>query len=769
MEFRGYLSLAEAKNAYALHLRQSEDVQRATTLFGNGPDPSSDSDDGGSSSDTESESEENSESSREDTSDRNVKVRDSRCHAASDGSSCESESSADDSGSNGGEPASTKQESERSADKKASSADKGENSADGSESSEDESESSADETSDTGNTGCKEKGTKAGRKGDDDDHSKYKPWGTTTVFKSEVSQRQNEASCTPHASTARVKRERNLSATEMNIRPKMPKIIHQPPTPNRILEQAPDFIPLDDSDSGCRDVKPSLKQISSRPSSVNDPTVGPALCQEQAELVELVARGHNVFYTGSAGVGKSTVLRHIVRRLKGMGLRVQTVAPTGRAALDISGSTLWTFAGWIPDDMKKSLRVLEEEAHRKQVWRRLANTDVLVIDEISMIENHIFERLNRIMKSARSPNEKARLWAKPFGGVQLVVLGDFCQLPPVQPFRCCMECGKETVRVEGQKYTCIDHGTFLDKDKWAFRSVAWRESQFLHINLRSIHRQHDPRFIAILEKCRLGNPLSAQDKELLLNHECDTTGAVKLYPLKASIREENMMNFNRLKSPIRTFTCSDDFNWNKEHAHLKNMHQRVAQDGSLEALHHHRYEQKVELRTGMLVILLQNLDLKRELINGSQGTIVGFRPHTPTTISELTANKSGYQDRLLKDFVGRNDVKGWPVVKFTTGAQRIIYADCAVNSLGDEQPYSLLSRTQIPLIAGWALTVHKAQGMTLSRVVVDLWYTFESGQDYVALSRARGLEGLKVTRLPKKEKSANAQVKEFLLQKFAIQ
>lgn len=99
--------------------------------------------------------------------------------------------------------------------------------------------------------------------------------------------------------------------------------------------------------------------------------------------------------------------------------QVDIVAPTGRAALDINGSTSWTYAGWTPDSMKRPLEELKRAAgYGKWVKKRLMATDVLVIDEISMLENHHFERLNEIMQSARGNSEA-------FGGVQLIVTGDF--------------------------------------------------------------------------------------------------------------------------------------------------------------------------------------------------------------------------------------------------------------------------------------------------------------------------------------------------------
>jgi hypothetical protein len=178
----------------------------------------------------------------------------------------------------------------------------------------------------------------------------------------------------------------------------------------------------------------SLDQISAAlggqesPSATTQrPITEPPLCEEQRRLVSTIMSGRNVFYTGSAGCGKSTVLKNFVKRLKAQTVwkggehkepkQVDIIAPTGRAALDINGSTSWTYAGWNPDSMKKPLEKLKEAAeHGKWIRKRLRATDVLVIDEVSMMENHHLERLNEIMQSARG-NVRA------FGGVQLVVTG----------------------------------------------------------------------------------------------------------------------------------------------------------------------------------------------------------------------------------------------------------------------------------------------------------------------------------------------------------
>jgi hypothetical protein len=233
----------------------------------------------------------------------------------------------------------------------------------------------------------------------------------------------------------------------------------------------------------------------------------PVLKAEQQKVVDLILQGHNVFYTGSAGCGKSTILKAFVKQLQLRGKRVKIIAPTNLAALNVGGVTTWSYAGWTPDSMKKPLDKLMQAAHGKEIWERFDTTDVLVIDEISMVENLLFERLNHVMKASRGE----RYGGGPFGGVQVIVTGDFCQLSPVKPFQYCIGCGWELERDHPRnpkEYRCENkycrEDVFYDIDKWAFRSKAWEECEFKHINLTEIHRQSDKKFISILQRIRTG-------------------------------------------------------------------------------------------------------------------------------------------------------------------------------------------------------------------------------------------------------------------------
>ena len=285
----------------------------------------------------------------------------------------------------------------------------------------------------------------------------------------------------------------------------------------------------------------------------NCPRTKPQLCREQLALVDLITNGQNVFYTGSAGCGKSTVLKHLVTLLRRERKRVDIVAPTGRAALEVNGRTLYNYAGWVPHSLSQPLSILKSNARGKKVWQRLKATDVLIIDEISMVANLVFERLNCIMKAARGSE-------KPFGGVQLIVTGDFCQLPPVNGFEYCLDCGTALGSVSWDGvYQCVRcPSQFEEIDKWAFRSAAWRECEFKHVNLKVIHRQKDAVLKALLEKRRLGLPYSPHEKSLLMNHPSETRDAVRLFPKREEVKRTNDKELSKLSTRALTYTCVDN-------------------------------------------------------------------------------------------------------------------------------------------------------------------------------------------------------------------
>lgn len=496
---------------------------------------------------------------------------------------------------------------------------------------------------------------------------------------------------------------------------------------------------------------------------------------EQEKVVDLIMSGANVFCTGSAGTGKSMVLASFVKKLEGQGKHVDIVAPTGISASHVGGQTLLKFAGWYPDVFKNTMKDLKGKALKaNSTYTRLCQTDVLVIDEISMVARDTLQRLDLVMRYVRGSgkwepeNGVHRLSnhdkSLPFGGVQIVVMGDFCQLPPVKPFEYCIRCGGgELPEHAGLKICPQCKDAYWDEDKWAFCSEAWEACGFTSIRLRHIHRQSDKRLIDILEKFRKGAALSEEDKQLLLTPKPDPPGAVRLFPGRKDVRKENQKIFRDLKTPERVYECQDHWQWqNKNEQGLNQKYKRLKDearpDGPLIELADHRYEQTLRLKQGMPVILLANLSTENGLVNGSQGKVIGFRSLTEEEVWSIVEPWESFADpdpvrsaiieKQIRGFITRNGAPQWPVVEFLSGHTEIILPSCQPNQVGSERPYSYLSRTQIPLIAGWAITIHKSQGMTLDRVVVDLSHSFEREHAYVALSRARLLEGLKVVALP---------------------
>jgi ATP-dependent DNA helicase PIF1 len=504
----------------------------------------------------------------------------------------------------------------------------------------------------------------------------------------------------------------------------------------------------------------------------------PKLCGEQLQVADLVAWGDNVFYTGGAGTGKSTVLRAIVRELREQGRRVQVVTPTGISALNVGGSTYFTWAGWNPGVAKKSIKEIRAMAMSKERRQRIVDTDVLIIDEISMVESNQFRRLDQVCREARQRHHRS------FGGMQVVVTGDFYQLPPVKPFQTCFDCGVElmtralchecqesigdgeemhqssTSRPRKDCRRCgaelkkqMDcpncKGAFEDDDQWPFRSGTWEDCHFQSVSLTEVHRQSDPTFVNILNTLRVGGKLNKHQLSLLDGRESDVGEAVELSPVRREVDQKNRKGFEAIRGPIRAYKCQDYVHIQAKHPHLESKKQRDG-DGNLVGCQDHRFPPLLETKFGMPVILLANINPGAGLVNGSQGRIVGYSPHKSLMEERQRKLQASGEFGHLEE----HEIVSWteqqtpefplPIVEFENGVQCPVYPVCQDTELGDPPPFSVVARTQIPLLPAWAITIHKSQGMTLERVVVNLDHIFEPQMAYVALSRARSLKGLRV-------------------------
>jgi ATP-dependent exoDNAse (exonuclease V) alpha subunit len=390
---------------------------------------------------------------------------------------------------------------------------------------------------------------------------------------------------------------------------------------------------------------------------------------KQATALKLLQAGENIFLTGSAGAGKTYTLNQYIDYLKARKVPVAITASTGIAATHMNGMTIHTWAGiGIKDQLSDT--ELKRMYERKYLRDHLERTQVLIIDEISMLHGKQFNLVNQVLKFFKDSDQA-------FGGIQLVVSGDFFQLPPV---------GKPAE---------------LNRDKFAFMSSAWVEAKFRVCYLTEQHRQSDSVLDHILNAVRQQN-LQPEHVQSLLNtrqHSPRAEIVTRLYTHNANVDRLNQRQLEAIDGKQHSFSAVLEGN-EKLLETLKN---------SVRAPEH------LELKKHAKVMFVKN-NFDQGYVNGSLGEIC--------------------------DFVEDPEQGLLPLVQLSDGSRLLVAPETW--SIEDEQGQALASFSQIPLRLAWAITIHKSQGMTLDSAEIDLGKTFEHGQGYVALSRLKSLEGLKL-------------------------
>lgn len=411
------------------------------------------------------------------------------------------------------------------------------------------------------------------------------------------------------------------------------------------------------------------------------------LTPEQESVYTSLESGKNVFLTGSGGTGKTYLINTIYEKLplirhreSGLGIRIAVTAMTGCAALLIGthAKTLhsWAGIGLGKGTVDELVYKIRRNGRAKKNW---SMTDLLILDEVSMLQPDLLEKLDMIGKILRKNR------SRPFGGIQLLFIGDFLQLPPV---------------------------TRTEDTQFAFESSIWNSLFDKYIQLTHIQRQSDPVFQQILHEARFGD-LSADSIAILrsrmnLDWRSLRIRPTLLFPRRAEVDLINDANLRALEGSRLTYKASlayDDkvqrgFKANDEafQAYLKTFDRDAG------------YLPELILGVGAQVMLIKNLDAMSSLVNGSRGVVTGF-----------------LEDQLRT-----------PIVEFMNGMKLAIEP-----AQWEIEDYPGVYRVQIPLRLAYAITTHKSQGATVDCALIDIGdKIFEYGQAYVAMSRVKNLNSL---------------------------
>lgn len=400
----------------------------------------------------------------------------------------------------------------------------------------------------------------------------------------------------------------------------------------------------------------------------------------QAHALDILKMGENVFLTGPAGSGKTYVLNQYIQYLKEKGVGVAITASTGIAATHLGGMTIHAWSGL---GIRSKLSPYDEDEleTRKYLWDRYGKVHVLVIDEISMLHHFRFDLINRLCQMFKRSDS-------PFGGMQVVLCGDFFQLPPVSK--------------EGE-----EQGLF------AYASKSWK-SMNLHVcYLKEQHRQEDETLLAILNTIR-SNEVDEYTFELLQERfnkdpEINIT-PTKLYTHNVDVDKVNQEELNKLGGETFVYEM------------ITRGARNIVETLKKSCLS----PEKLVLKKGCKVMFVKN-NYEIGYMNGTLGTVVRFEDGVP--VVEL---KDGREVRVAQD--------AWQI---------------------EEDGKLRAELRQLPLRLAWAITVHKSQGMSLDAAEIDLSKAFTPGQGYVALSRVRSLEGLKLLGLNSNALSVHPEILEF--------
>jgi ATP-dependent DNA helicase PIF1 len=454
-----------------------------------------------------------------------------------------------------------------------------------------------------------------------------------------------------------------------------------------------------------------------------------ALSDDQRAVYELVLRGESVMITGVAGTGKSLLLERLVRGLRARhgAAAVAVTAMTGIAATNIGGTTLHRWAGIGLG--AESADELVAAIYKYQAFKRWRAARVLVIDEVSMMVPELFGKLEECGRRVR----RARgAW----GGLQLVLVGDFAQLGPV-----------------GGGPMLISHRGFYE----AVPHI---------VELTTVHRQRDERFVALLREIRDGVCSAATESAMQARRTAYVAAAAgdiaptRLLPTNRAVERINLGELARLPGDTITLHALDLCARESQHAGGGGGGggaKKCSLCGSADK--NTLVPRALALKVGAQVMLLRNLPDEPRLVNGSCGVVTRLAAATGPEFTGGAGAQWLRAQRAAAAGAAAGAAVLVPVVRFANGLELRVAPTMQTVGVDPADGDKTAERVQVPLTLAWALTIHKSQGQTLERAEVTLdASTFADGQAYVALSRVRSLRDLTVARFDRTAVRANELV-----------
>ena len=410
------------------------------------------------------------------------------------------------------------------------------------------------------------------------------------------------------------------------------------------------------------------------------------LSESQKDAFKLFKEDKNIVILGSAGCGKSYLIKMMEEYIKTnkKESKIYICSTTGISAFNIGGMTIHSFTGIGTGELE--IDALIRKVNRKKKYRdRIISTDILVIDEVSMLSAELFEKLNKICQSIRKSKQF-------FGGIQIILTGDLNQMCPVF--------NRNIEFTKGE-----EQDTRLIIESLEFTKEFNKKNKNIIILTENFRQKNDPTFINLLLRIREGKHTEEDINVLKSRLNIKPKGnPVHIVSSNKSAQIINNSNISKIKEPINKYT-----------AIYKDSGKEPEVDELLIKELKFQFKQKgidtLDLKKGARVMLTKNLDVSIGLVNGSVGTIDSF-------IEE------GNQE--------------YPVVIFDNDIKQLILPV----SIELELDGCKASAIQLPLMLAYAITSHKSQSLSLDSAVLDLADAFCDGQIYVALSRVRSLDGL---------------------------